>query len=99
MRSRGRRFAASAAVSAFSPTLQATTQGVATFGGSSLAGLFRQSTSVASTSTTIHLTAPVQALTLAVGVGLAVLGGLIAGGVGAARAARLSPAEALRNLA
>ncbi|HMC09535.1 MAG TPA: ABC transporter permease, partial [Actinomycetota bacterium] len=92
-------FAASAAVSAFSPTLQATTQGVATFGGSSLAGLFRQSTSVASTSTTIHLTAPVQALTLAVGVGLAVLGGLIAGGVGAARAARLSPAEALRNLA
>jgi len=92
-------FAASAAVSAFSPTLQATAQGVATFGGSSLSGLFGQSRSVASTSTTIHLTAPVQALTLAVGVGLAVLGGLIAGGVGAARAARLSPAEALRNLA
>ena len=29
----------------------------------------------------------------------AVLGGLIAGSVGAARAARLSPSEALRNLA
>ena len=92
-------FVASQAVSMFSPTLQATAVGVAGFGGSSLSGLFGQSTSVASTSATIHLTAPIHASTLGVGVALAILGGLIAGGVGAARAARLSPAEALRNLA
>ncbi|MCW3042326.1 MAG: hypothetical protein JWL57_484 [Actinobacteria bacterium] len=92
-------FGASAAVTAFSPTLSANTVGVSTFQGSSLAGLFGQSTQAVTTTSTIHLTAPIHPLTLIVGVALAVLGGLIAGGVGAARAARLSPSEALRNLA
>jgi ABC-type antimicrobial peptide transport system permease subunit len=92
-------FSASAAVTAFSPALSANTVGVSTFQGSSLAGLFGQSTQAVTTSSTVHLTAPIHPLTLIVGVALAVLGGLIAGGVGAARAARLSPSEALRNLA
>jgi len=92
-------FGASAAVAAFSPTLSANTVGISTFGGSSLSGFFGQSTQAVTTSSTIHLTAPVHPLTLVLGVALAVLGGLIAGGVGATRAARLSPSEALRNLA
>jgi putative ABC transport system permease protein len=92
-------FGASAAVAAFSPTLTANTVGVSTFQGSSLSSLFGQSTQAVTTTSTIHLTAPIHLLTLVVGVALAVLGGLIAGGVGAARAARLSPSEALRNLA
>ena len=92
-------FGASAAVTAFSPALTANTVGVSTFQGSSLSSLFGQSTQAVTTSSTIHLTAPIHPLTLIVGVALAVLGGLIAGGVGAARAARLSPSEALRNLA
>jgi ABC-type antimicrobial peptide transport system permease subunit len=92
-------FGASAAVTAFSPALSANTVGVSTFQGSSLAGLFGQSTQAVTTSSTIHLTAPIHPLTLIVGVALAVLGGLIAGAAGAARAARLSPSEALRNLA
>ena len=92
-------FGASAAVAAFSPTLTANTVGVSTFQGSSLSSLFGQSTQAVTTTSTIHLTAPIHPLTLVIGVGLAVLGGLIAGGVGAARAARLSPSEALRNLA
>jgi ABC-type antimicrobial peptide transport system permease subunit len=92
-------FGASAAVAAFSPTLTANSVGVSTFQGSSLSSLFGQSTQAVTTTSTIHLTAPIHPLTLIVGVALAVLGGLIAGGVGAARAARLSPSEALRNLA
>ncbi len=90
---------ASAAVAKFSPTLSANTVGVSTFQGSQLAGLFGQSTSAVTTSSTIHLSAPLHPVTLILGVALAVLGGLIAGAVGAARAARLSPSEALRNLA
>lgn len=90
---------ASAAVARFSPTLSASTVGVSTFQGSALSGLFGQSTQAVTTSSTIHLTAPIHLLTLLVGVALAVLGGLIAGAVGAARAARMAPSEALRNLA
>jgi ABC-type lipoprotein release transport system permease subunit len=92
-------FAASAAVSAFSPELTATAQGVAGFGGSSLSRFFGQSTEVATTSATIRLTAPIHLSTLGAGMALAIVGGLLAGGIGALRAARLAPAEALRNLA
>lgn len=46
----------------------------------------------------IALTAPVSLATLAVAVGLAVAGGLIAGGFGGWRAARLRPADALRRV-
>ena len=40
----------------------------------------------------------IMAVTGLIGVGFAVLGGLLAGAVGGWRAARLAPAEALRNV-
>jgi putative ABC transport system permease protein len=49
-------------------------------------------------STTVSLTAPVAVTVLAIGFGLALLGGLIAGTAGALRAARLRPADALRQV-
>jgi len=79
------------AVDAFGPTLQASS----TTGGNLLglgAGTARTATS------TVSLTAPVGAAVLAIGFGLALLGGLIAGTAGALRAARLRPADALRQV-
>jgi ABC-type antimicrobial peptide transport system permease subunit len=46
----------------------------------------------------VSLTAPVGISVLAIGFGLALLGGLIAGTAGALRAARLRPADALRQM-
>jgi ABC-type antimicrobial peptide transport system permease subunit len=90
-------FAAAAAVGAFSPALTASTTGVPTFGSSSVSGLLGiQST--AATSSTVTLHAPVHLTTLLLGVAFAVIGGLIAGTIGGWRAARLAPAEALRNV-
>jgi putative ABC transport system permease protein len=51
---------------------------------------------VAAGSSTMTLSAPIDVWMLALAVALAVLGGLIAGTIGATRAARLRPAEALR---
>lgn len=47
----------------------------------------------------VHLTAPLQGGAIVLAVVLALAGGLLAGGVGAWRAARLRPAEALRQVA
>jgi putative ABC transport system permease protein len=47
----------------------------------------------------VHLTAPVDISILLLAVGLAVLGGLIAGGLGGWRASRLRPADALSKVA
>lgn len=58
---------------------------------------FGQAASAAS-STDITLQAPVTISVLLIAVGLAVLGGLIAGAFGGWRAARLRPAEALRSI-
>jgi ABC-type antimicrobial peptide transport system permease subunit len=90
-------FAAAAAVGTFSPPLTASTTGVPGLTGSTLSGLFGQATESVKT-TTLSLTAPVHMSTLALGVAFAVVGGLLAGTVGGWRAARLSPAEALRNV-
>jgi len=46
----------------------------------------------------VSLSAPVGITVLAIGFGLALLGGLIAGTAGALRAARLRPADALRQV-
>lgn len=46
----------------------------------------------------VHLTAPLQAHTILVALVLALAGGLVAGGFGAWRAARLRPADALRSV-
>ena len=53
---------------------------------------------VTSGSTDIALDAPVDPALILLAIGLAVLGGLVAGTVGGMRAARLRPAEALRSV-
>jgi putative ABC transport system permease protein len=53
----------------------------------------------ASTTVSVHLSAPVALNVLLLAVALAVLGGLIAGGLGGWRAASLRPADALRTVA
>ena len=84
--------AAAAAVDAFGPTLSAHS----TTGGSSLLGL--GAGAARTVSDTVSLTAPIGVAVLAIGFGLALLGGLIAGTAGALRAARLRPADALRQV-
>ncbi|MFE4535200.1 ABC transporter permease [Streptomyces scopuliridis] len=89
-------------VTAISPTL--TAQFGATGGGGGFAavgggpmggGPARQT---ASKALDIALTAPVSVSTIGLAVGLAVAGGLIAGGFGGWRASRLRPADALRRV-
>ena len=53
---------------------------------------------VTSGSTSISLDAPVDVGLLLLAIGLALLGGLVAGSVGGLRAARLRPADALRHI-
>ena len=91
-------YAAAWAVGTFSPELTATSAGVPGFAGSAASALFGQSTEATTTTSTIQLTAPILPMTLLLGVGFAVLGGILAGVVGGWRAARLAPAEALRTV-
>ncbi|MBG0852901.1 FtsX-like permease family protein [Streptomyces spinoverrucosus] len=87
-------------VTAISPTLQAelggggggtTGPGGGGFGG----GPGRQA---AARTLDVALTAPVSVTTIALAVGLAVTGGLVAGAFGGWRASRLRPADALRRV-
>jgi putative ABC transport system permease protein len=96
--------AGAAIVSAIGPTLEATVASAAQQGGPIMVGPggggpgpFGQG-QVTGGSTNVALDAPVDLQLLLIAVGLAVLGGLIAGAVGGLRAARLRPAEALRSL-
>jgi putative ABC transport system permease protein len=84
------------AVNVFGPTLTSTTSGLSV-GASTASTLFHQSTT-ASTSQSLHLQAVITLTTVLLGVGFAILGGLVAGALGGWRAARLSPALALRDL-
>jgi putative ABC transport system permease protein len=81
-----------AAVNAFGPTLKASS----TTGDSSVLGLGVSTVRTATSS--VSLSAPVGVTVLATGFGLALLGGLVAGTAGAMRAARLRPADALRQV-
>jgi ABC-type antimicrobial peptide transport system permease subunit len=83
-------------IGAVGPALSVTSTGLAV-GASSVSGLLHQTTS-ASVATTVHLSAPIRVLTIVIAFAGALLGGLIAGAVGGWRAARLSPASALRDL-
>ncbi|MGH9164833.1 MAG: ABC transporter permease [Acidimicrobiales bacterium] len=89
--------AVSAAVHALSPTLTATSAGIPGIASSSLSSLFGQAAATATT-VQVRLTAPLHPATLVVGIGFALLGGLLAGLVGGWRAARLAPVVALRDL-
>jgi putative ABC transport system permease protein len=84
--------AAAAAVDAFGPTLTASS----TTGGGGLFGLGAAATRTASE--TISLDAPLTISLILLALLLAVAGGLLAGSAGALRAARLRPADALRQL-
>ncbi|MFJ9207318.1 ABC transporter permease [Streptomyces sp. NPDC102264] len=90
-------------VTAISPTLTAQLGAAGGGGGGGFAGggpgggggPVRQT---ASKALDIALTAPVSVSTIGTAVGLAVAGGLIAGGFGGWRASRLRPADALRRV-
>jgi putative ABC transport system permease protein len=80
-------------VEAFAPTLKATVENTA----QALPGPFGQGAAPAA-STSVSLTAPISLGAVALAVGLAIAGGLVAGAVGSLRAARLRPADALRHI-
>jgi ABC-type antimicrobial peptide transport system permease subunit len=83
---------AALAIDAFGPTLTASSS-------SGSGTLFGVSVGAARTaSSTVSLDAPINVAIILLGFGLAVLGGLIAGAAGALRAARLRPADALRQV-
>jgi putative ABC transport system permease protein len=79
------------AIGAFGPSLTASS----TTGGN-LLGLGAETARTATS--TVSLNAPIGVAVLAIGFGLALVGGLIAGTAGALRAARLRPADALRQV-
>ncbi|KUO11888.1 ABC transporter permease [Streptomyces sp. DSM 15324] len=91
------------AVTAVSPTLEASlgggggARGQGGFGGGGGGGFGGPGRAAAKT-LDVALTAPVSVTTVAVAVGLAVAGGLIAGAFGGWRASRLRPADALRRV-
>ena len=83
-------------IGAVGPALSVTSSGLAV-GASNISSMIGQSTTSA-VSRTVHLGAPIHPLTIAIAFVGALLGGLIAGAAGGWRAARLSPATALRDL-
>jgi ABC-type antimicrobial peptide transport system permease subunit len=83
-------------IGAVGPGLSVSSTGLAV-GASRVSGLLGQTTS-ATVARTVHLTAPIHPLTIVIAFAGALLGGLIAGAAGGWRAARLSPASALRDL-
>ena len=87
--------AGAAAITAFGPELQASFESAQP--ALPRFGPFGQG-AVASGTTDVSLGAPVSVSLLALAIGLALLGGLVAGSVGALRASRLRPADAHRHL-
>ena len=83
--------AAALLIDAFGPSLSASSTS-----GGNLLGLGAATARTARSS--VSLDAPIGIGILAIGFGLALLGGLIAGTAGALRAARLRPADALRQV-
>jgi putative ABC transport system permease protein len=97
-------FAGAVAIKKFAPTLTAsgtTSSASNTNGGSFPGGGNAPGGGAASTANDIvvHLTAPVSLGILGLAVALAVLGGLLAGGIGGWRASSLRPADALSKVA
>lgn len=83
-------------IGAFGPSLEATVDTAATQ-GAQFAGPFGQGV-VETAATEVSLDAPVSIPLMVGAIGLALLGGLVAGVVGSLRAARLRPADALRHI-
>jgi putative ABC transport system permease protein len=90
---------AASLLGAFSPKLSAQSvqaTGNGQFGFGFFARRFGDSAQAASS--VVHLKAPVHPSMVLIAIGLAILGGLIAGAIGAMRAARLRPADAMRDV-
>jgi putative ABC transport system permease protein len=88
--------AGAAVIDAIGPTLEASVEERQTGGVDPFAQAFGQG-DVAAGSADVVLGAPVDAGLLVLAVGLAIVGGLLAGAAGGLRAARLRPAAALRS--
>ena len=86
-----------ALVAAFAPSLEATVGQTAQQQGPGFVGAFGQG-AVEAGSSTVQLDVAVSLGLAFAAVALAILGGLLAGAVGGLRAARLRPAEALRQI-
>jgi ABC-type antimicrobial peptide transport system permease subunit len=84
------------AIDAFGPTLQATVSAAAEQGPRAF-GPFGQG-AIEPSATQVALDAPISPTIVVLAVGLALLGGLVAGAVGSLRASRLRPADALRHI-
>jgi putative ABC transport system permease protein len=95
-------YAGAFAIDKFAPTLTAsssTSSASNTAGGFPGGGGGGGGANSAAHDITVHLTAPVDIKVLLLAVGLAILGGLIAGGLGGWRASSLRPADALSKVA
>jgi ABC-type lipoprotein release transport system permease subunit len=86
-----------AVIGAVGPALSSTSS-VTPVGASTVGAIFHQATTAAQMPSKIHLRAPIDIGIVLLGLGSAVVGGLIAGAAGGWRASRLAPAEALRDL-
>lgn len=86
---------AAAMLGTFAPSL--TARSVGGGGGPGVFGLGRLGDQAAAE--TVRLTAPVSIEIILLAAGLAILGGLVAGAIGSMRAARLRPADAMREVA
>ncbi|TAM66585.1 MAG: FtsX-like permease family protein [Microbacteriaceae bacterium] len=75
------------------------TRGAGGTGGVGVGGGFGGAGRATASSVNVVLNAPVTVWIIVIAVGLAVLGGLLAGAIGGWRASRLRPAEALRSVA
>jgi ABC-type lipoprotein release transport system permease subunit len=85
-------------VEQLSPTLTASQVTVPGQGSSSLSQLVPGLQQTVAGTEHLSLTVPLHLSTLLIGLGVALIGGLLAGAVGGWRAARLAPAVALRDL-
>lgn len=94
-------FAGIAIVNAIAPTLATTSAPDAAAAAGPMGGGFAGGANPFDTAqaSEVVLTAPVTGTVVALAVGLAVLGGLLAGAIGGWRASLLRPAEALRSVA
>ena len=94
-------YAGAYAIDKFAPTLTASssTSSASNTAGGGPGGAGGGGAANAAHDITVHLTAPVDISILLLAVGLAILGGLIAGGLGGWRASSLRPADALSKVA
>jgi ABC-type lipoprotein release transport system permease subunit len=85
-----------ALIGAVGPALTSTSSGTAV-GASAVGTIFHHATASAA-SAKVHLRAPIDLAIVLLGLGSAIVGGLVAGIAGGWRASRLAPAVALRDL-